>query len=420
MKVLVVGSGGREHAICWKLKQSLLLTHLYCTPGNGGIGEVAERVALKDNAAIVNFAKEQGIGLVVIGPEAPLVTGLADDLRAAGISTFGPGKQAAELEGSKGFMKDLCAKYNIPTAEYQRFTEVEAAKDYIRRKGAPIVVKADGLAAGKGVIVARTLEEALEAVDSILGGAFGEAGNSLVVEEFLEGEELSFFALCDGHTAIEFSYAQDHKAVGEGDTGPNTGGMGTYTPPPLATKELRETAMRTIILPTLEGLKQEGITYNGMLFAGLMVTKTGPKLLEYNVRFGDPETQSMLMRLESDLLPLLLATAQGKLAGQQVKHHNEFAICVVMAAKGYPGEYTKGTVIRGLEEAAKATGATIFHAGTEAKDGQIIATGGRVLGVTARGTTLAEAQAKAYAAIDTIDWPEGFCRRDIGWRALKP
>jgi len=421
MKVLVVGSGGREHALCWKLKSSPLLTKLWCAPGNAGIADSAECVAIgaENVDELVAFAQENAVDLVVVGPEAPLVLGLADKCRAAGIKVFGPSAAAAELEGSKGFMKDVAARAGIPTAWYGRFTDMEKAKAFIRVKGAPIVVKTDGLAAGKGVVVAMTLDEALGAVDMMMGDrVFGDAGNELVIEEFLDGEECSFFALCDGKTALPLVAAQDHKRVGDGDTGPNTGGMGAYSPAPVVTDAIQAEIMERSILPLVRTMAEMGKPYTGVLFAGIMVTKSGPKLLEYNVRFGDPEAQVLMARLESDLLPVLAAGAEGKLAGIELKWSDDVALVVVMAAKGYPGAYEKNTVIGGLDRAAQVDGVTVLHAGTALKDGLVIATGGRVLGITARGKSVAEARERAYRAVDALDWPGGFCRRDIAWRAL--
>ena len=422
MRILVVGGGGREHALCWAIAGSPLCDKLYCAPGNAGIAQDAECVAIgaEDVDAVVAFAKDNAIDLVVVGPEAPLVLGLVDRLEAEGIKAFGPRANAAMLEGSKGFMKDLCARHNIPTAAYGRFTDAEAAKAYIREQGAPIVVKADGLAAGKGVTVAQSVEEALAAVDEAMtDNAFGEAGAELVVEEFLEGEELSFFVLTDGTNALPLAGAQDHKAVGEGDTGPNTGGMGAYSPAPSLTPELEELVMETIVMPTVHGMAADGAPYVGVLYAGLMLTKDGPKLLEYNVRFGDPECQVLMMRLRSDIVPALIASCDGVLKTFDLRWSDDAAMTVVLAANGYPGSYEKGTEIRGLD-AAEATGAMVFHAGTKADGDRVLANGGRVLNVTATGTTIAEAQKNAYAAVDAIDWPGGFCRRDIGWRAVTP
>ncbi|WP_165215030.1 phosphoribosylamine--glycine ligase [Affinirhizobium pseudoryzae] len=418
MKVLLIGSGGREHALAWKLAQSPLLSKLYAAPGNPGIAEEAELVSLnvEDHQAVIAFCRDKAIDLVVVGPEAPLVAGLADDLRAAGFAVFGPSKAAAQLEGSKGFTKDICARYNIPTGAYQRFTAAEPAKAYIRAEGAPIVVKADGLAAGKGVTVAMTLDEALAAVDDCFAGAFGAAGAEVVVEAFLDGEEASFFCLSDGKTALALATAQDHKRVGDGDTGPNTGGMGAYSPAPVMTPDMVERTMKEIIEPTIRGMAESGHPFTGVFFAGLMITAKGPELIEYNVRFGDPECQVLMMRLKSDLLPILHAAATGTLNQVSAEWRDETALTVVMASKGYPGSYNKGTPIAHLPDATD--GAKVFHAGTALKDGQLVATGGRVLNLTAMAPTAAEAQAKAYALVDQVEWDNGFCRRDIGWRAI--
>lgn len=423
MKILVVGSGGREHALCWSIAASPLCDKLYCAPGNAGIAAEAECVAIgaEDVPALVNFAKEESIDFVVVGPEGPLCAGLVDRLDDAGIKAFGPSAAAARLEGSKGFMKDLCAKYDIPTAAYGRFTDAEAAKTYIREQGAPIVVKADGLAAGKGVTVAATVEEALAAVDdALLDGRFGSAGAEVVVEECLIGEEVSVFALCDGTSALTLASAQDHKAVFDGDTGPNTGGMGAYSPAPVMTEALAEIVDTSIIAPTLEAMAAEGCPYSGVLYAGIMVTESGPKLLEYNVRFGDPECQVLMTRMMSDLLPALVASADGVLDTFDLRWYDETALTVVMASQGYPGDYEKGSEIKGIDAAMTADERVmVFHAGTSLDPtGKLLATGGRVLNVTARGATVKEAQSRAYAAVEQIDWPGGFCRRDIGWRAV--
>ena len=420
MNVLLIGSGGREHALAWALAASPLLTKLYCAPGNAGIADVAECVPISvdDHPAIVQFAKQQAVDLVVVGPEQPLVAGIVDDLAAAGIKAFGPTRAAAQLEGSKGFTKDLCAELGMPTGAYRRFTEAAPAKVYAAAQSLPIVIKADGLAAGKGVTIATTRAEADDAIDACFAGAFGSAGYEVVVEEFLDGEEASFFALVDGTHALALATAQDHKRVGDGDTGPNTGGMGAYSPAPIMTPALVQRTMDEIILPTVRGMAARGIPFRGVLYAGLMLTAEGPKLIEYNTRFGDPETQVLMMRLKSDLLAALLAAADGVLGTFDLRWSDDVALTVAMASKGYPGAYEKGTEIRGLEAAAALEGVEIFHAGTERRDGRLTATGGRVLNVTARGRTVAEAQARAYAAIDLIDWPGGFCRRDIGWRAI--
>ena len=419
MNVLLLGSGGREHALAWKIAASPLLTKLYAAPGNPGIGIEAELVKLDitDHAAVASFCGEKKIDLVVVGPEGPLVAGIADDLRAENIRVFGPSKAAARLEGSKGFTKDLCARYNIPTAAYGRFGDLASAKAYVEKTGAPIVIKADGLAAGKGVTVAMTLDEARAALDACFEGSFGAAGAEVVVEEFMTGEEASFFCLCDGTTALPFGTAQDHKRVGDGDVGPNTGGMGAYSPAPVMTPDIIERTMREIIEPTMRGMAELGAPFAGILFAGLMITDKGPKLIEYNTRFGDPECQVLMMRLRDDLLVLLNAAVDGQLAHTSIRWRDEAALTVVMAARGYPGTPEKGSVIRGVEQAA-GDGVQIFHAGTAINGGALVANGGRVLNVTATGATVGEAQSRAYAAVDKIDWPDGFCRRDIGWQAV--
>lgn len=415
MNVLLLGSGGREHALAWKLAASPLLDTLYAAPANPGIAQHATIVELDvaDHASVAAFCREKMVELVVVGPEAPLVAGLADDLRAAGIRVFGPSRQAAQLEGSKGFTKDLCAEYGIPTAAYRRFSDAQSAKAYVKEKGVPIVVKADGLAAGKGVTVAASLEEALAAIDACLS----ETGGEVVVEEFLEGEEVSFFCLCDGTTALPFGSAQDHKRVGDGDTGPNTGGMGAYSPAPVMTPQMVERTMREIVEPTMKGMAARGTPFSGVLFAGLMITPQGPKLIEYNVRFGDPECQVLMMLLKDDLLVLLNAAVDSQLAHMSARWRDEAALTVVMAAPGYPKAAQKGSVIRGIED-AQAEGVKIFHAGTALSGDALVANGGRVLNVTAMGPSVAAAQAKAYGAIARIDWPQGFFRRDIGWRAV--
>ncbi|MGL3606091.1 phosphoribosylamine--glycine ligase [Rhizobium sp. G187] len=418
MKVLLIGSGGREHALAWKIAQSPLLTKLYAAPGNPGIAEEAELVALDtdDHAAVVAFCKDKAIDFVVVGPEAPLVAGIADRLREAGFAVFGPSAAAAQLEGSKGFTKDVCARFNIPTGAYQRFNNAPKAKAYVREQGAPIVIKADGLAAGKGVTVAMTLDEALAAIDDCFEGAFGAAGAEVVVEAFLDGEEASFFCLSDGKSLLPLATAQDHKRVGDGDTGPNTGGMGAYSPAPVMTPEMVERTMKEIIEPTMRGMAEMGHPFQGVFFAGLMITEKGPELIEYNVRFGDPETQVLMMRLKSDLLPILHASATGTLDQVSADWSGDPALTVVLASKGYPGTYEKATPIATLPEAGDS--AKVFHAGTALKDGQLVATGGRVLNATGRGATVAEAQATAYRLVDSVEWENGFCRRDIGWRAI--
>ena len=420
MKVLVVGSGGREHALCWAVSKSPKLTKLYAAPGNAGIAAVAECVDIgaEDIDGIMRFASEAEIDFVVVGPEGPLALGLADRLEGEGIKAFGPSARAAELESSKGLMKDLCAKYGIPTAAYARFDEPDAAKEYIRAKGAPIVVKADGLAAGKGVIVCHNVNEAYAAIDHMMTErAFGGAGDEVVIEEFMTGEEVSFFALVDGEHTVPLVACQDHKARDDGDKGPNTGGMGAYAPAPVVTPDMAATIMKIGIEPMVKGLAAEGRPYKGVLFAGIMMTPEGPKVLEYNVRFGDPECQVLMAMLKSDALDALLACAEGRLDKIRLEWRDGCALVVVMAAKGYPGPYQKDTEIAGIE-IAEGTGAVVFHAGTRRDGGRLLANGGRVLGVTALGKTVAEAQARAYDAVDRIAWSAGFCRRDIGWRAV--
>ena len=418
MKVLLIGSGGREHALAWKIAQSPLLTKFYAAPGNPGIAEHCELVSLDidDHSAVVTFAQDKQIDLVVVGPEAPLVAGMADALRSAGIAVFGPSAAAAQLEGSKGFTKDICARFNIPTGAYQRFNNAPKAKAYVRAQGAPIVIKADGLAAGKGVTVAMTLDEALAAIDDCFEGAFGEAGAEVVVEAYLDGEEASFFCLSDGKTLLPLATAQDHKRVGDGDTGPNTGGMGAYSPAPVMTPDMVERTMKEIIEPTMRGMAEIGMPFQGVFFAGLMITNKGPELIEYNVRFGDPECQVVFMRLKSDLLPLLHASAVGTLDQVSAEWRDETALTVVLASKGYPGAYDKNTPISSLPDEGGET--KVFHAGTALKDGKLVATGGRVLNVTALGKTVTEAQARAYEQVDAVSWDNGFCRRDIGWQAI--
>lgn len=421
MNVLLLGSGGREHALAWAISNSSQLEKLYAAPGNAGIMECAEIVSLDmaDHQAVIKFCQQHTIDLVVIGPEAPLVAGLVDDLDDAGIRAFGPSRMAAQLEGSKGFTKDICAEYNIPTAAYRRFDEAEAAKGYVRTQDTPIVVKADGLAAGKGVIIAMNEAEALDAVDMCFGGSFGDAGAEVVIEEFLEGEEASFFAFCDGENALALASAQDHKRVEDGDLGPNTGGMGAYSPACVMTDALCDQVMREIIEPTVKAMKDKGHPYKGVLFAGLMITEEGPKLIEHNCRFGDPECQVLMMRLKDDILALMNATVDGVLDKVSVRWFDESALTVVLASKGYPGSYEKNTPIDSLEDAEKDDNVEIFHAGTAHLDGQLVATGGRVLNVTATGRNVSQAQQRAYEAVDKIVWVNGFCRRDIGWRAIE-
>ena len=423
MRVLVVGSGGREHALCWAISASPLVSKLYCAPGNTGIAKEAEciDISAENVAGLVQFAKEKAIEFVVIGPEVALVSGLVDQLEDLGIKAFGPTRNASILEGSKGFMKDFCRRHKIPSAAYGRFTEINPAKAFIDKNRIPIVIKADGLAAGKGVIIAETVEQAYKAVEDMMDGeVFGKAGSEVVIEEFLTGEEVSFFALCDGKNALPLVSAQDHKKVGDGDTGPNTGGMGAYSPALIATPDMVETIMDTIIKPTLSGMNKEKKPYKGILYAGLMVHQGVPKLLEYNVRFGDPECQVLMMCLKSDLLPALIAACDGVLNTFDLRWYEEPALVVVMASKGYPGTYIKGTVIKGLKDLEELHDVKVFHAGTSAgPKEEILATGGRVLGITAIGKNISSAQFAAYQAIDVIDWPNGFCRRDIGWRAIQ-
>ena len=421
MNILVIGSGGREHSLAWKIAQSPLLDQLYVAPGNGGIGDIAQCVDVnaKNHDEVIEFCHNKNIDFVVIGPEAPLVDGLADRLSQENILAFGPTSAAAILEGSKGFTKDLCAKYNIPTAAYGRFKEATAAKRFVAKKGVPIVIKADGLAAGKGVIIAENIEDANAAIEDIFGGQFGEAGAELVVEEFLEGEEASFFVLTDGENILPFGTAQDHKRVGEGDTGPNTGGMGAYSPAPVMNDQMIKRTINEIILPTVKGMKQEGRPFQGVLFAGLMITEKGPELIEYNVRFGDPECQTLMMRLTSDIVPALLACANGNVDQVPVTWSDNVALNVVMAANGYPGSYEKNTEIKNLDQAGRADNIVIFHAGTKKDEDTILATGGRVLNITALSSSVTEAKKDAYMAVDQIGWQQGFCRRDIGWRAVE-
>lgn len=421
MNILLIGSGGREHALAWAISASPLCDKLFIAPGNPGTAECGENVVLDiaDHRAVADFCKLQGVGLVVVGPEGPLVEGIADDLEAAGIKTFGPSRAAAQLEGSKAFTKELCAEFGIPTAAFARFTDEAAAKAYVAKTGAPLVIKADGLAAGKGVVMAETVEQANDALAMMFSGGLGAAGAEVVIEEWMIGEEASFFALCDGTHALPLASAQDHKRVGDGDTGPNTGGMGAYSPAPVMTKALEAQVMTEIILPTLAGMNQRGTPFKGILYAGLMITADGPKLIEYNTRFGDPECEVLMPRLKSDIVPALLAARDGVLSAVDLRWSDKVALTVVMAAKGYPGTPEKGSIIKGIDKAAAEEDVLVFHAGTQAKHGEIVANGGRVLNVVALGKTVSEAQAKAYAAIDLIDWPGGFCRRDIGWQAVK-
>ena len=421
MNILLLGSGGREHALAWKMAASPLTDRLICAPGNAGIAREAECVTLDlaDHAAVIAFCRENGIDFVVVGPEAPLCAGIIDELEAAGIKAFGPSRAAARLEGSKGFTKDLCRSAGIPTASYERFRTVTEANAYVRERGAPIVVKADGLAAGKGVIVAESVAEAEAAIEMILGGGVGEAGAELVIEEFLTGEEASFFALCDGETALPLASAQDHKRAFDGDKGPNTGGMGAYSPAPIVDTAMTARVVAEIALPTLRAMKAMGAPYKGVLYAGLMITAEGPKLIEYNVRFGDPECQVLMPRLMSDLVPALLASRDGVLKSVDLRWYPQAALTVVMAARGYPGSYAKGSVIEGLDDAAAVEGVEIFHAGTKQNGDRVLANGGRVLNVSALGKDVREARTRAYEAVSRIRWPQGFCRHDIGWRTVE-
>jgi len=420
MHLLLIGSGGREHALACGLARSPLCERLFIAPGNPGTAALGENVALdvSDHAAVLSFCADNAVDLVVIGPEAPLVAGLADDLTRAGIPCFGPGRNAARLEGSKSFTKEICRRYNIPTADYARFEDCDTALAHIREKGAPIVIKADGLAAGKGVVVAMTQAEAEEAIAFMFEGGHGDAGASVVIEEYLEGEEASFFAICDGTTALPLASAQDHKRAFDGDTGPNTGGMGAYSPAPVMTPEREAEVMECIIAPTMQAMREMGCPYTGVLYAGLMFTAEGPKLIEYNARFGDPETQVLIPRLESDLVALLHAAALGDLSDVRIRWRKQAALTVVMATRGYPGKVENGSIIRGIADADRIEGVQVFQAGTRRDDGSLRAHGGRVLAITALGDDVADARRRAYEAVARIDWPEGFCRSDIGWRAL--
>ncbi len=420
MNILVLGSGGREHALAWAIMQNPKCDRLICAPGNAGMDQIAECAALDilDGSRVVQFCEETSIDFVVIGPEAPLAAGVADRLRAAGLLCFGPSAAATRLEASKAFTKEICAAVGAPTASYAHLTELEAARAHIRSHGAPIVIKADGLAAGKGVIVAQTEAEALDAVDTMFAGEFGAAGAEVVIEEFMQGEEASFFVLVDGESCLPIGTAQDHKRVGEGDTGPNTGGMGAYSPAPVLDDAIADAAMEQIIRPTMAEMARRGMPYQGVLYAGLMIAGGQPRLVEYNVRFGDPECQVLMMRLGAQALDLMLACAEGRLDQMAVNWADDHAMTVVMAARGYPGAYDKGSAIGGLQECPADSVHMVFHAGTASAQGQVVATGGRVLNVTARGASLQEARDRAYGMVDRIDWPEGFCRRDIGWRAL--
>lgn len=423
MRILVVGGGGREHALCWAIAASPLCTKLFCAPGNAGIAQVADCVGVdaEDIPGQVALAQREKIDFVVIGPDAPLVAGMADAFTAAGIKVFGPSKKAAQLEGSKSFTKELCRRHNIPTAAYERFTDLAAAEAYITQQGAPIVVKADGLAAGKGVIVAETVAQALEAVrDMLAGNRFGAAGSAVVIEEFMEGEEASLFALSDGEHVLPLAGAQDHKRAFDGDKGPNTGGMGAYSPTPVLDQAMFDRAMAEIVLPTVKAMREAGTPFKGVLYAGLIIGKSGPRLVEYNCRFGDPECQVLMPRLKSDIVPALIACADGGLKHFDLRWSSDTALTVILATKGYPDSYPRGSEIRGLDAASKVPGVEIFHAGTRADGKRILANGGRVLNVTAIAPTVQVARERAYRAVDLIDWPEGFCRRDIAWRAVEP
>ena len=421
MHILLLGSGGREHALAWKIAASPLVTKLWCAPGNAGIAREADCVPIDitDHVAVIDFCKSNAVDFIVVGPDAPIAAGIVDDLNAAGFKAFGPTKAAGRLESSKSFTKALCRATHIPTAAYEHFTDRERARAYVLAQGAPIVIKADGLAAGKGVVVAMSDEEALAAIDMMFGGGFGSAGAEIVIEEFLQGEEASFFALCDGEHAVPLATAQDHKRAFDGDQGPNTGGMGAYSPAAVMTEAMCLRVMEEMIKPTLRALSAMGSPYKGVLFAGVMVTKDGPKLIEYNARFGDPECQVLMLRMMSDILPALIACADGQLKNFSLRWFDDAALTVIMATKGYPGEYGKGSRIEGVEEAMKIEGVEIFHAGTVLKDGHLLANGGRVLNVCATGKTVTEAQRRAYAGVDKIDWPEGFCRHDIGLLAVE-
>jgi len=420
MNILILGSGGREHSLAWAMLQNPKCDKLIVAPGNAGIAQIADCAAIdiNDGGTVIEFVARNNVDFVIIGPEAPLANGVADRLRESGILVFGPSKAAAALEASKAFTKEICDACDAPTAAYGHFTDLAAAKAYVQTQGAPIVVKADGLAAGKGVIIAETVAQAEEALEDMFGGQFGAAGAEVVIEEFMSGEEASFFVLCDGENVLPIGTAQDHKRVGDGDTGPNTGGMGAYSPAPVLTDEIAERALAEIIRPTMAEMAKRGMPYQGVLYAGLMIEDGKPRLVEYNVRFGDPECQVLMMRLGAQAFDLMHAAAEGRLADMQVHWADDHALTVVMAAAGYPGDYEKGSVIGGLEGLAEDSSNMVFHAGTAERDGDIVSVGGRVLNVTARGETLAQARANAYAVVDKIDWPEGFCRRDIGWRAL--
>jgi phosphoribosylamine--glycine ligase len=420
MNILILGSGGREHSLAWATLQNPKCDKLIVAPGNAGIEMIADCASfdIMDGAVVVEFCEANSIDFIIVGPEAPLAAGVGDDLRNAGFTVFGPSAAAAQLEASKAFTKEICDAANAPTAAYGHFTNHADARAYVAEQGAPIVIKADGLAAGKGVIIAMTDEEAASAVDEMFDGAFGDAGAEVVIEEFMEGEEASYFILCDGENVLPIGTAQDHKRVGDGDTGPNTGGMGAYSPAPVLTDEIAERALNEIVRPTMAEMVKRGMPYQGVLYAGLMIKDGVPRLVEYNARFGDPECQALMMRLGAQAFDLMHAAAEGRLSEMRVNWAEDHALTVVMAASGYPGAYEKGSVIKGLDALPEDSSNMVFHAGTTERDGSITATGGRVLNITARGETLAQARAQAYAMVDQVDWPEGFCRKDIGWRAL--
>ncbi|MEM7596670.1 MAG: phosphoribosylamine--glycine ligase [Pseudomonadota bacterium] len=420
MNILILGGGGREHALAWAVKQNPKCDKLIVAPGNAGIAQIAECADLDimDGAAVVQFCDANAVEFVIVGPEAPLAVGVADRLRDAGLLVFGPSQEAARLEASKHFTKEVCDAAGAPTAAYGHFTDADTAKAYVEAQGAPIVIKADGLAAGKGVIIAETVQEAKTAIDDMFSGAFGGAGAEVVIEEFMEGEEASFFVLCDGETALPIGTAQDHKRIGEGDTGPNTGGMGAYSPAPVLTSDIADKALNLIVKPTLTEMAARGTPYQGVLYAGLMIKDGAPRLVEYNVRFGDPECQVLMMRLGAQVLDLLQSCAEGRLDEAQVNWAEDHAMTVVMAAEGYPGSYAKGARIGGLEDLPEDSMHVMFHAGTALEDGQVVSAGGRVLNATARGSSLREAADRAYALVDGVDWPGSAVRRDIGWRAL--
>tara|TARA_Y100000996_G_scaffold407081_1_gene384251 strand:+ start:277 stop:1560 length:1284 start_codon:yes stop_codon:yes gene_type:complete len=420
MNILVIGSGGREHSLCWAIKKSPLLNKLYCAPGNPGISELANciDIDINDNKNILEISLKHKIDLVIIGPEKPLENGVVDLLKKNNITTFGPTKRAAKLESSKAFTKDLCNKYNIPTAKYEYFSDSDSAKSYIKKCNFPIVIKADGLASGKGVIISDTYNDSINYIDKIFNGLFGDAGKTIIIEEFLEGEEASFFVLCDGKSILPLTSAQDHKRVGDGDTGLNTGGMGAYSPAPIIDSKMEEKILKEIIIPTIDGMNKEGSPFQGVLYAGLMISNGSPKLIEYNVRFGDPECQTLMTRLKSDLIPLIIATCNSTLSKTSVVWGNDFSLIVIMATKGYPEKFQNETLIKGLENINNIN-VNVFHSGTKKIENKIFSSGGRVLGLIANSKSIKEAQKIVYKSIKKIDWPEGFYRKDIGWKAVK-